>query len=69
MITSTDKIRANKMLNRSQKQAMRMDRVLKNWSEIALEHDWPDVLAALDKARSALLDRMSTVDRALSGST
>jgi hypothetical protein len=48
---------------------MRMDRVLKNWSEIALEHDWPDVLAALDKARSALLDRMSTVDRALSGST
>ncbi len=50
---------------RCQVDAARMDRVLKLWSPVAIEHDWHDVLAALDKARSALLDRMRPEDRAV----
>jgi hypothetical protein len=61
----TEDRRASLRIKRSQDEAALMDGVLETWSRVAAENDWPDVLAALDKARSALLDRMRPEDRAV----
>ncbi len=61
----TENQRASELIEQGQDEAVLMDRVLKPFSQLAEQNGWPDVLAALDKARSALLDRMRPEDRAV----